>query len=976
MFDDGQRMFGQPPGVDFATALVDGLTARLHGEPPETLGRVTLLVNTRRMQRRVRDIFDAGPARLLPRIRLVGDLASDPVESDLPLPVPALRRRLELSQLVSRLLERQPDLGGSGSVFGLSDSLARLLDEMHGEGVAPEDIFALDVGDQSAHWARSLSFLEIAQPFFDTDTQPGSELRQRRVVEALAARWRDAPPTDPVVIAGSTGSRGATAVLMEAVARLPQGAVVLPGFDFDMPPDAWDALGTAGASEDHPQARFRSMLARLDLMPADVRCWHDGATPPRPERNRLISLSLRPAPVTDQWRRDAPALGDLAQATDGMTLIEAPTARIEAEAIALRLRRAVDDGITAAVVTPDRMLTRQITAALDRWNIVPDDSAGQPLSLSPPGRLLRQICALRGGRITGANLLALLKHPLCHAGAGRREHLLMTRDLERYLRRRGVPFPTASTLADFVAAKVEATCRIAWAAWVTRSVLGRDDAEEAPLARHVADHIAMSETLSAGPDADISPLWDEAAGREARATMDELLRDADAGGVMSSAAYADLFGDIVAARDVRDRDRGHPRIRIWGTLESRVQGADLTILAGLNEGIWPEMPGPDPWLNRAMRAQVGLLLPERQIGLSAHDYMQAVAGREVWITRAARSSDAPTVPSRWIGRLTNLLDGLPDQGGPEALAAMRNRGAPWLRAAAAIGIGPTTDRARRPSPRPPRAIRPKTLSVSGVSRLIRDPYAVYAARVLRLRPLDPLTPLADAALRGTVLHRVFEQFVRDADDPTGPDAAARLIATARQVLARDCPWPAMRHLWLARIARIADWFVGTEAARQAGVDARHFELTGTGEIAEMDFTLTARADRIDLLSDGGARIYDYKTGKPPTRNQQIAFEKQLLLEAALAERGGFADIGAQIVAGAEYIGVGSTPAIVAAPLDEVPVPRIWAELRSLIGNWQDETQGYTARMAPDLIAYAGDYDHLSRHGEWEDSDPAHPEDMR
>ena len=65
---------------------------------------------------------------------------------------------------------------------------------------------------------------------------------------------------------------------------------------------------------------------------------------------------------------------------------------------------------------------------------------------------------------------------------------------------------------------------------------------------------------------------------------------------------------------MRRPDTPHAQILIWGTLEARVQGADLLILAGLNEGSWPEAPKPDPWLNRALRHRAGLLLPERRIG--------------------------------------------------------------------------------------------------------------------------------------------------------------------------------------------------------------------------------------------------------------------------------------------------------------------------------------------------------------------------
>jgi ATP-dependent helicase/nuclease subunit B len=433
------RLFGLPPGADFGQAVVDGLIARMTDPAPEALGHVTLFVNTRRMQRRIREVFDAGPARILPRVRLITDLARDPASGDLPPAVSPLRRRLELSQLVAGLLDRTEGLAPRAALYDLADSLARLMDEMQGEGVSPADIAALDVTDQSGHWARSLEFLTIVQRFFGgSDDAPDPERRQRAVIERLAQRWLTEPPPGPVIVAGSTGSRGATALLIDAVARLPQGAVILPGYDFDMPAPVWEMLDDPLTGEDHPQFRFRRLMQRLGLGPDEIRPWTE-APPPSPARNRLISLSLRPAPVTDQWHSEGPQLGPLSEATAGLTLLEAPSPRIEAEAIALRLRHAVEQGITAALITPDRNLTRQVTAALDRWEIVPDDSAGTPLPLSPPGRLLRQVGEAIGARLTAEPILSILKHPLCNT-ANRGDHLRHSHDFELYLRHEGVPF--------------------------------------------------------------------------------------------------------------------------------------------------------------------------------------------------------------------------------------------------------------------------------------------------------------------------------------------------------------------------------------------------------------------------------------------------------------------------------------------------------------------------------------------------------
>lgn len=972
---DHPRLYGLPPGADFAQVLVDGLIDLAGHMAPQDFARIQIFVNTARMQRRIRTVFDAGPARLLPRIRLVTDLAKDPVATGITLPVSSLRRRLELATFVSKLLDQEPELAPRAALFDLADSLADLMDEMQGEGVTPEDIAALDVSDQSGHWDRALRFLNIITPFFVSDgVPPDTEARQRQVIETLTATWQKTPPAHPIIVAGSTGSRGATGLFMQAVARLPQGAVILPGFDFDMPSQVWSALDQG--AQDHPQFRFHKLMAALDLQRDDVMQW--GASPaPNPARNRLVSLSLRPAPVTDQWLDEGPKLGDLKVATQGLTLVEAASPRAEAETIALRLRQAAEDGVTAALITPDRNLTRQVAAALDLWDIEPDDSAGTPLQLSPPGRFLRHIAELLTRPLTAEALLTLLKHPLCHSGATERgPHLLNTRELELYLRRHGPPFPTGNTLRSWGDTQ-KTDAKTAWANWLSAVLDTIPQTQKQSLTSHISQVLNLAESFSRGQDAKGSGgLWDQAAGREARRICDLILRDADASSDMTATEFTGLFNALLSQGVVRDRDAGHPNILIWGTLEARVQSADLVILGGMNEGVWPEAPSPDPWLNRKLRAAAGLLLPERRIGLSAHDYQQAVAGKDVWITRSKRTADAETVPSRWVNRLVNLLSGLPKTNGPDALAEMRAEGHRWLAMAAQLSF-PTehVDSAHRPSPRPPLDARPKKLSVTRIKTLIRDPYAIYAENVLRLKTLDPLTPKADAPLRGIIMHAILEEFIGARPDATNPDAIHMLMHIAQRRFEQDCPWPAMRAQWLARMEKLAPVFLKAEALRQAKGALAVSEAWGVMDIPSVGITITCKADRIDMTPENAALIYDYKTGTVPSKSMQNSFDKQLLVEAVMVERGAFADLGPKPVAGASFLGINTDMKDVAAPLDETPIHDVYAGLETLFGNWADPQRGYSARIAMFSKDDASPYDHLSRFGEWTMANPPKPEDL-
>lgn len=974
----GPNVFALPPGVDFPAALVAGLRARMAGTPPEAMARVTIYVNTTRMRRRITDIMAAEGAMILPRLLLVSNPAAGRAGAGLPPAVPALRRLLQLSVLIGGLLDNTENLAPRSAIADLAQSLSALMAEMQGEGVTPDRIAHLDVSDFSEHWARTRAFLTIIAPFFTDQTEPSGEGRQRAIALALAEMWAAAPPTDPVIVAGSTASRGATALFMRAVARLPQGALVLPGLDSVMPAHVWGTIDDPLRAQDHPQYRLGRLLTDLGVAPEAVPLWVD-TPPPSAARNAVISLALRPAPVTDQWLTDGQHLPNLPTAMEGVSLLEAPSPRAEALSIALILRDAAERGTRAALVSPDRTLTRQVAAALARWGIRPDDSAGIPLNQSAPGRMLRHVVGLFGMRVGADALLVLLKHPLTASAIDRGQHLLLSRDLELDLRADGPAFPTGADLVAWGAAHKNEGA-LGWATALAGAIDGLEAMGPAPLADHIARTHTMTERLSRGPAPEgTGELWEEAAGEAALAFLTNLALEAEHGGTLTPAEYRDLFDTLIAAEEVRASVIAHPHISIWGTIEARVQGADLVILGGLNEGVWPGQPAPDPWLNRKMRQDAGLLAPEREIGLAAHDFQQAVAAPCVILSRSHRNAEAETVPSRWVNRLTNLMDGLQSRSGPEALTQMRARGDGWLGMAAAMDrplAEPPPDLLpiKRPAPRPPVSARPRSLSLTRIEALIRDPYAIYADKILRLRPLNPMRPKADARDRGTVVHLALERFVKERPESEArADAHARLMQISAEVLLAEVPWPAARALWAARLHRAADHFLNVDV--RDGGKAVLLEERGSLPLPALDFTIFGTPDRIDRLPDGTLHLIDYKTGSPPSKDQLSSYAKQLHLAAFMAERGGFPGLGPQTVSRITYVGLGGAGKLTEDVITEDILASVHDGLDRLIGGYNDPNIGYIARRAVMTEAFPGDYDHLARFGEWEMTDSPVPVDV-
>lgn len=968
---DQARIFGVPPGADFPVALVSGLIKKTKNLPPENLARVELFVNTRRMQRRVMSLLQSGGPRLLPKIRLVTELSQQYEPSLSSQPVSQLRRRFELINLISALLDKEPELAPRTALFDLADSLALLLDEMNDEKVTIADIAALDVSDRSGHWERSQKFLKIIGEFsmLDTDCIPDANARQRIVIDALAQRWAMKTPEHPIIIAGSTGSRGSTAKLMAMVANLPQGAVVLPGYDFDLPQDVWENLKDPKISEVHPQYRLGKVSQNVGIGNHQVLPWNGDVTPPVPDRNRLISLAMRPAPVTNQWMLEGPNLQNIGPATENMTLIEAPSVRTEAMTIALIMREAAENNQTAALVTPDKVLSRRVRAALDRWRIEPDISAGDPLDTTAPGRLFRHVADMFGRPMSGEDLLILLKHPLVNfSGSERRQHLTWTRELELFLRRSGPAFPNGSDFDKWTESREYPPEQISWLNWILNVLERLSTVGEQPMSDHIKTHLEICCALAAGPD-DVSAeyLWDAPAGIEMQRVVSEILLEATIVGKLRPRDYGNLFLAVLRRYEVRDPVRPHPDIMIWGTLEARVQGADLVILGGLNENTWPQAPSPDPWLNREMRHAVGLLLPERQIGLSAHDFQQAVAAKNVVLSRSVRDDEAPSVPSRWLSRITNLMEGISTESA-QALENMRERGQDWLRQLAALETPKQQKPEPRPAPAPPVGTRPKSLPVTAITRLIRDPYAIYARNILKLFVLDPLRRQPDARLRGIALHRVLEKFIGDDVSPIDiVSSRLKLMEITDQVFAADVPWADAQILWKSRFEKIMDKFLSDEIDRRNRGKPFLLEAKGSFWIPDLDFTLTAIADRIDMTPDGRYIVYDYKSGKIPTAPEMEHFEKQLMLEAMMLEFGAFKGAHRATVDEVAHIGLGSDPGFKRHTLDPDTTKKIRGEFYEFISQFGNPDQGYSSRRAVANLRFAGDYDHLARFGEWDDS---------
>lgn len=974
-------IFATTPGRSFALAFAEGFWARHGGMAPEARAAIQIFVNTPRALREIeRALAEAAPgSTLLPRLILIQEIGADPLLlPGVPPAISAMRRHLRLMRLVEAYLRSTPTARAPlAAAADLTDTLTALLDEFDEEGISADGLDDAVEAPYAAHWQDSLRFVDLVRrhwPAIREEAEggaPDGKARQRAAVLALAERWAAAPPAHPVIAAGTTGAVATTSLLLAAIAALPLGEIVLPGLDRGLEDGLWSHIA-GGAAPEHPQAPFARLLTRVQAAPGQASPWD--SAPPAPQ-HRLLAEALRPAPVTDAWRAAAADLAPgIAAATEGLTLIEAETPRHEAAAIALTIRRALEDPeAQIALITPDGGLARRVTAELGRFAIVPDDSLGRPLAESPPGVFLRLVVEVAAGAADPVGIAAFLQHPLCQPWLARGRHLSLARAYEvDVLRQRGAAAPGPGKLLPWPkGAEAGADWRAAIEAGL--SELAQALGSGAPLAETVAAHIRAAEALST-PAPDAPPaIWEGPAGAEARAAVEALTAAADAHGDGPARAYPALFLHLLRGHEIRPAPVApHPRVAILGPREARTHPADVVVLAGLNDGIWPALPTAEPWLNRPIREALGLQPPEQRIGLSAHDFQGAALRPQAVFTRALKVDGTPTVPSRWLLRLQSLLGGIGDGA---ALAAMRDRGAAILRLIGHTHLPPPeadAALAERPAPCPPLAVRPRKLSVTEIETLVRDPYAIYAKKVLRLKPLDPLGRPPDYADRGMLIHSVLERFIRETQNglPDAEAAAAALLCAADAVLRETLPWPDLRRLWKARIARAADWFLAGERARREVGRPAGLEVKGEMTLSAPGgpFTLRARADRIDRLASGGAAVFDYKSGSAPTKPQiQSGFSQQLHLQAAILAAGGFDGLPKLTAESGAYLAVngngeGGSEQAVAGLADEVA--KHMENLRQLLESY-DAGRPYVSRERVERSDQSLDYDHLARRAEWD-----------
>ena len=950
------KIYNIPASLSAVDVLAENFLAEYSSEPLALADVLFLLPN----RRAVKALADAFVRRrgltptLLPKMVPIGDVEEDELfltgfdfADGLALLAPAIERNERLLLFTKIILHKPAEFGieklTANQACYLAQELADLIDAAHNENLSFERLTGLVPAEYAVHWQETLKFLEIITRFWPEILQerglidPGE--RRNRLIKAQAEKWKAVPPSKRIVAVGTTATFPAMKALVKVISELPRGEICLVGLDKNLDDESWKII-----EETHPQFELKELLNYLQLERHDVA---DLVPSANLQREKFISEVMRPAKTTDKWR-DIATAKIYHEAYDGIRLIDCDDVRKEALSIALIMRETLEHPEkTAALVTTDRNLARRVAAELQRWNIKVDDSAGQPLSLTPVGIYLRQLSNAVKSGFASVEFLSLLKLPLLAAGRDYADIRRLVRDYEKKVLRGNCYDEALEREIGFIKEQMREFSEL----------LQQPRADFKML---LELHIKAAEKIATLPNkkgADI--LWKGDAGEAAAGFIADLYQSAGVLGEVDTAEYEGLFEALMAGVTVRPKYGMHPRLRILGPIEARLMHFDTIIVGEVNEGAFPKAAGADPWMSRPMKKDFGLPLPEKAIGVLAHDFCQLLAAESVYLTRAERVQGTPMVKSRWWMRLETVLKALDVD-----IAELEDEAfSSWATFLDRVEV---FRRLLPPEPRPPVEARPRVMSASAVENWMRDPYIIYAKYILKLKKLDELEQDLSLKDYGNIIHAVLEKFNTKYPFVFPENAKTELLTLGQDYFTENKIAMETRAFWWPVFEKTVDWLVGAEQHYRPQIKKVHSEVEGSFsfEAPAGKFTITAKADRVDETKDGKINVIDYKTGYARSvKEVEGGYAPQLPIEGLIAKFGGFQNIPAAEIDKLIYWQLGRQEVVVEKNMQEL-LDRSYERIVTLASIFDFEKTAYISQPNPKYAPRYSDYEHLARVREW------------
>ncbi|MBQ9234954.1 MAG: PD-(D/E)XK nuclease family protein [Alphaproteobacteria bacterium] len=946
--------------ISVSNNFVETLAQKLlddYAANPLALSEALILLPNRRACRSLSEAFvrlNGMNPTLLPQMRAIGDIREDemlffsPQLAEEFLQIPPVISPLERTLLLMKLIAGRPLEFGIKQISlaqscHLAQELGTLLDEVSLQGLNWDTLDRLVPLEYASHWQETLKFLSIITAYWPNILQErfciDAQTRRNIMMNKQSELWQNSPPDKKIIIAGTTAVSPAMKNLLKTILSLPLGEVYLAGLDKLLDEASWQQI-----DETHPQFELKQLLDFLELKREQIT---DLTPPAAPLREKLISEIMRPASTSHIWRQLDGRISN--ECLDNIHLIECPSIREEAVAIAVLLRQTLETPArTIALVTPDRNLARRVSGELERWGITIDDSAGVPLAQTSWGIFMRSIAETCLNRDSKPEILSLIKHSLLSAHLSQELAAAMAERVDKNLMREKQADTEAQHFLDAINSALNPLVELC-------------QQPQADFADLFQTHLRLAEDLSSTDTIDGSTLlWEGDDGAAAADFVSSLLDNASVIGNINPAEYLELFEALMSGIMVRSTAFSHPRIKILGPLEARLNHYDTIIIGSCNEGIWPASAPSDPWMSRPMKRDFGLNLPEQQIGVTALDFAGLLGAPEVYITRSQMSDGAQTVKSRWLMRLTTVLQA----GGlsPQQLNAPLP-----LKLGHLLDTPNTYVKISPPAPHPPVSARPVKLSASAFEKLLRDPYSVFAEYILKLKPLGELNAELTAADFGNIVHNILDEFARTYPEHLPDDARQILITMGQKAFLCDDITKDKLAFWLPRYQQIIDWILTIEKDYRSQISRIYSEVWGHMYFDNTPmgrFEIYAKADRIDRTVLGSYNIIDYKTGRArQIKEVKGGYAPQLPIEALIADAGGFESLSSGEINSLMYWKLNDKTIVIDSEINTI-LQKTRDQILTIINLFSFPETGYLSRPNPKHLPEYSDYEHLARVKEW------------
>ncbi len=938
MTQHGQtNIFNIPANYHFFESLFCFLSKNFF----DSLAQTKIFLPNQRSCRELRQVFlqkvPQNSTLILPKIKAISDLSFEDFFDFLP--------QKEIEEIINEILQIKV-ISGIDHLFFLSSEVQKLaifgenidtvqalrislhlkdlFEEIEREEIDFKKLNDIDDSNLSQHRQITLEFLRNFHVHLKNSLIKNDIFFASSYQNFIAKKFNEAlqkyGSKFPLIIAGSTGSVPASKELIKAISSQKNGYVILHGVEEST---------QNFSSENHPQFFLNNLINFLEVDKKQiVKIAHPDFCLSSESMQQLLSNLMLPAEQTQKWQ----SLDQINRIN--LSTISAKDELEEARIIALILAEKFVDQKKYAVITNNKKLATLLKYELQNLNLPFNDSRDIGIFNSKLVNFILLILHLIEDDFSSPTLLAVMQNSLCYTSSQEQT----VQDFENKILRQNRTKLGLLGIKD----ALNGDLKTFFDDFYHQLSPLLKQKESSDIAGYT---IAIIETVTNLSGRKFEALLNaEDAKTELFEFFEKLKRNHDFA-INSKNALA-IFEVLFSQISFFDKSDAAAPIQILSTIEARLLNYDLVIVASLNEGDFPTIEAEN-WLGKKIKKDLGIDKKLKKVGQNAYDFCNYLSNKEVILTRSLSSNGATSSPSPFLLKLQTLcqkLDIKLDEG-EKYFEILKN-----LNQVEACKI-------KRPQPKPEIKFRPQELAITDISKLISDPYSIYAKRILNLRELQKIDFEPGYSEFGSFVHKALEEFVKN------PQTLEKSLENSREIFAKYFINEDAQLIWWPKFENIFRGFFARESELKTIRNLTEFEVKAVIE----GIRIKGKIDRIAFTKENSAAIFDYKTGSVPAPKDVISGnEPQLTIAALLLLESSFGDEISALNYWKLSFSTDDEIKTISTNSEEIKILAHAAKvgLSKLLIHFADENNGYIA--APDLENYyENEYSHLSRVKEWQ-----------